>query len=171
MGTLNWQDQKWLGTVWSHSSTTQMLFFKCLKGKPHRHYWVWLSLSVDFLLLFPLFFLAAQFKVKINNKKKNQFKRKKGWGGMGVGAEWEGWVRHYRKPIRKTTPLFFSDKTSVAKGRGDLHGNASKEKGTGRKWKDSTPPSLPKRCIYFHKKDGVQFLSGEISQTIWNKGD
>lgn len=53
--------------------------------------------------------------------------------GVGVGVEWDGWVRHYRKLIRKTTPLFFYDKTSVAKGQGDLHGNASKEKDTGGK--------------------------------------
>lgn len=93
--------------------------------------------------------------------------------GVEVEVEWEGWVRHYRKPFRKTTPLFFYDKTLVVKGRRDLHGNASKEKDTGGKWKDtrSTPPSLSKRCIYFHKKDGVQFLSGKISQTTWNKRD
>lgn len=38
-------------------------------------------------------------------------------------------ARYYS--IHKTTPLLFSCKTSVAKGQGDLHGRASKEKDTG----------------------------------------
>lgn len=53
-----------------------------------------------------------------------------GGGSVGGGG---GGIWHYRKPIPKTTPLFFSDKTSVAKGQGDLHGNTSKEKDTGGK--------------------------------------
>lgn len=131
--------------------------------------------SVDFSLPFSLFFLAAQFKVKYIQKKINAKEKRcgVGWEWEWSGVEWEGWVRHYGKPICKTTPLFFYDKTSVAKGQGDLHGNASKEKDTRGKWKDmrSTPPSLPKRCIHFHKKDGVQFFSGENSPTIWSGGD
>lgn len=42
-----------------------------------------------------------------------------------------GGVLCYRKLIHKTTPLSFFDKTSVAKGQGDLRGEASKEKDTG----------------------------------------
>lgn len=151
MGTLNWQDQKWLGTVWSHSSNTQMRFLKCFKEKPHKHYWIWLSLSVDFSL--PFFSLSWQ-------------------PGSRERAAWKNEGKKcYRKLIRSTTPLFFSDKTSVAKGQGDLHGEASKEKDTGWEWKDmrSTPlcHSLPsKSSIDFHKKDCTQFLSGKYSQTI-----
>lgn len=132
----------------------------------------WASLLI-FHSFFPLF-LGNPVQGKILKRKINAKEKRGGVGvGVGVGVEWDGWVRHYRKLIRKTTPLFFHDKTSVAKGQGDLHGNASKEKDTGGKWKDmrSTSPSLPKRCIHFHKKDGVQFLSGENFQTIWSEGD
>lgn len=80
-------------------------------------------------------------------------------------------MAHYRKLSTKQLHSSFFDKTSVAKGQGDLHGEASKEKDTGWKWKDMrstplchSPPS--KRSIDFHKKGGMQFLSGKYSQTI-----
>lgn len=151
MGTLNWQDQKWLGTVWSHSSNTQMRFLKCFKENLTNTIWSdWAS-----LLIFHSFFFSLSWQP--GSREKAAWKK-------------EG-KKCYRKLIHSTTPLFFSDKTSVAKGQGDLHGEASKEKDTGWKWKDmrSTPlcHSLPsKRSIDFHKKDCTQFLSGKYSQTI-----
>ena len=170
METLNWQDQKWLGTVWSHSSTAQTLPSTALKKNlidTIGSDWA----SVDFSLLFSLLFLGSRFQGKKLRERKRRRRRRRGGGGGGGG--WE--MLHYRKLIHKTTPLFFSDKTSVAKGQGDLHGEASKEKDTGWKWKDMrstplchSPPST--RSIDFHKKDGMQFLSGEYTQTIWSKG-
>ena len=71
--------------------------------------------------------MAAQFKVKRKRKKKAVRKKE----GKKKKKKKKKKIPHYRKLIRKTTPLFFSDKTSVAKGQGDLHGEASKEKDTG----------------------------------------
>lgn len=68
--------------------------------------------------------------------------------------------------------FFFLYQTSVAKGQGDVYGEASKEKDTGlkneRSWEVllSVIPPPSKRSIDFHKKDSTQFLSGEYSQTI-----
>lgn len=116
------------------------------------------------LLIFSSLFLGSPVQGKKKKKEKSCVKER-------GKEEKKKKIPHYRKLIHKTTPLFFSDKTSVAKGQGDLHGEASKEKDTGWKWKDMrstplchSPPS--KRSIDFHKKDGMQFLSGEYSQTI-----
>lgn len=130
-----------------------MLFLKCLKENlidTTGSDWAFLLIFHSF---FFFFFLAAQFKVK---KKKSVWKKER-----------EKKILHYRKLIHQTTPLFFSDKTSVAKGQGDLHGEAYKEKDTGWEWKNirTTPLSFQK-SIDYHKKDGMQFLSGEYSQTI-----
>lgn len=139
-----------------------MLFLKCFKenlidtiGSD------WASLLIFFFNSFFSVFLGSPVQGKKRKKEscveKKEGKKKK--------------IAHYRKLSTKQLHSSFSDKTSVAKGQGDLHGEASKEKDTGWKWKDMrstplchSPPS--KRSIDFHKKDGMQFLSGKYSQTI-----
>lgn len=73
-------------------------------------------------------------------------------------------------PQNNSTPLFWQ--TSVAKGQGDLHGEASKEKDTGWKWKDmrSTPlcccfPLISIRkmaCSFSVVSIPKQYKAGEI---------
>lgn len=98
---------------------TQMLFLKCFKEKEKKNLIDtigsdWASL----LIFFFFFFLAARFKVR-KKKREAAWKKKE-------ESTTESW---------STKQLFFFDKTSVAKGQGDLHGEASKEKDTGWKMK------------------------------------
>lgn len=126
-----------------------MLFLKCFKenlidttGSD------WAS-----VLIFHSFFSLFLGSPVQGKRKKNQCEGKR---------EGKKKMQHSWKLIHKTTPVFLSDKTSVAKGQGDLHGKASKEKDTGWKWKNmkSTPlsfPLLPKEALISIRKMACSF--------------